>query len=933
MDLHKGPLFEAAVYKDAEHVYLFLDIHHIVSDGTTIRVILDDINKAYHGEELPQEIVSALDIAEAEEEARKSDAYLQAKTWYEQEFAGADELSSTLIADKEEKVKSRSRLNIDLKDLKYKEVREFCHSNHIKGSAFFTSAFGYLLARYNGEEQSLFSTIYHGRDAENMQRTAGMFVKTYPVYSRFSYENSVIDYIKASQVQLDGSRENSVFSFGDVVSQLNLKPVILFAYQGTLRGEEGLCDSTMTRKRTVMVTSDNDMNVLVFQMGDSYMIELEYKSEKYSEALIRSFVDAYAQVLKGMLSQPTLKDLSLLSPEAEAQLDSFFGKKLEYDNKQTIVSLFRRSVAQYPDTLCVNYADRSYTYREVDEISDKIAAYLIDKLTAAGVDLSVPNSSDNPRAVSVLINRSEWMLIASMGVLKAGCGYQPLDSSYPPERLNYMMKDAQSLLLIADRELRPIVNEYEGDVLYIDEIPSITNQPSTTHYPEIHPEDLFILLYTSGSTGVPKGVMLTHSNLVAFTARHLNELHIDHNSHTAPYASYGFDVFMTDTYPPLTCGASIYIVPEEIRLDLDSLNQFFEKNQISHTIMTTQVGCQFAMSMENHSLKYLIVAGEKILSFDPPKNYQLVNGYGPTETTITNTNYHVKEHLNNVPIGSAHDNMRMYIVDKLGQRAPIGCQGELWACGPQVGKGYLHLPEKTAEAFIKNPFDTTYPYDRAYRTGDTTCWRSDGNILYMGRKDGQVKIRGFRIELKEVEGIIRQYPGIKDVTVQAFDADGGGKFIAAYIVSNEQVDIQALGDFIKEEKPPYMVPAVTMQIEKIPLNVNQKVDKKALPKPELQVSNTSTEVVSAPLNILEQEIKELISDIIKVEEYSITEPLVYLGLTSISCIRLATLVFKKYNVKLDTKQFAKTGTLQEIENAIFGCIKCNFNLLIFNGAI
>ena len=332
--------------------------------------------------------------------------------------------------------------------------------------------------------------------------------------------------------------------------------------------------------------------------------------------------------------------------------------------------------------------------------------------------------------------------------------------------------------------------------------------------------------------------------------------------------------------------------------------------------MTTQVGCQFAMSMENHSLKYLIVAGEKILSFDPPKNYQLVNGYGPTETTITNTNYHVKEHLNNVPIGSAHDNMRMYIVDKLGQRAPIGCQGELWACGPQVGKGYLHLPEKTAEAFIKNPFDTTYPYDRAYRTGDTTCWRSDGNILYMGRKDGQVKIRGFRIELKEVEGIIRQYPGIKDVTVQAFDADGGGKFIAAYIVSNEQVDIQALGDFIKEEKPPYMVPAVTMQIEKIPLNVNQKVDKKALPKPELQVSNTSAEVVSAPLNILEQEIKELISDIIKVEEYSITEPLVYLGLTSISCIRLATLVFKKYNVKLDTKQFAKTGTLQEIENAI-----------------
>ena len=273
----------------------------------------------------------------------------------------------------------------------------------------------------------------------------------------------------------------------------------------------------------------------------------------------------------------------------------------------------------------------------------------------------------------------------------------------------------------------------------------------------------------------------------------------------------------------------LYIIPEEIRLDLIALNKYLEQNSVTHAFMTTQVGYQFATSIENHTLKHLSVGGEKLAPLTPPKNFALHNLYGPTETTVLITAYEVKNKQKEIPIGKATDNMRLYIVDEHGHRLPVGAPGELWISGPQVSRGYLNRPEKTEEVYINNPFDTDVKHSRIYRSGDVVRYLPSGEIQFIGRRDGQVKVRGFRIELKEVEAIIREFPGNKDVTVQAFDEESGGKFIAAYIVSDSQIDIEALNNFIMDEKPPYMVPAVTMQIESIPLNQNQKVNKKALP--------------------------------------------------------------------------------------------------------
>ena len=271
--------------------------------------------------------------------------------------------------------------------------------------------------------------------------------------------------------------------------------------------------------------------------------------------------------------------------------------------------------------------------------------------------------------------------------------------------------------------------------------------------------------------------------------------------------------------------------------------------------------------------------------------------------------------------GKPLDNMRLYIVDGQGHRLPIGAAGELWVSGPQVSRGYLNRPEKTAEVYIGNPFTNDEKYQRVYRTGDIVRYLPSGDIQFVGRRDGQVKIRGFRIELKEVESIIRQFPGIKDATVQAFDEEGGGKFIAAYIVSDQQIDIDALNQFILDEKPPYMVPAVTMQIDAIPLNQNQKVNKRALPKPEKK--HEDREVANIPMNVLEEELHDMVSSIVGHADFGVTTVLGYAGLTSISAIKLAVQVNKRFGVALDSKSLVKNGTLQSIENEILKGLLAN----------
>ena len=416
-----------------------------------------------------------------------------------------------------------------------------------------------------------------------------------------------------------------------------------------------------------------------------------------------------------------------------------------------------------------------------------------------------------------------------------------------------------------------------------------------------NPTDLFVLLYTSGTTGVPKGVRLLHRNLVCFINWYQRYYALGPAHRVGAYASYGFDACMMDMYPALTCGATVVIVPEEIRLDLMAMEGYLKRNGVTHAFMTTQVGRQFAVDAECETIEYLSMGGETLVPFDVPAHPAIYNVYGPSETTVLVTAYRLQGGEASFPIGKIIDNMKGYIVDAGGHRVPVGAAGELWLAGPQVGDGYLNRPEKTAEAFGENPFDTG-DYAPLYRTGDVVRYQRSGSIEFIGRRDGQVKIRGFRIELTEIEAVVRDFPGVRDATIVAFDHPSGGKYVAAYVVADEPVDVAALGDFIRERKPPYMVPAATVQVERIPLNQNGKVNRRALPEPDLAAAEGELED-EAPreLNALEAELLAIAESVIGASGFGVTVPLVRCGLTSIQSIRLLALVYKRFGVSIHAK--------------------------------
>lgn len=336
-----------------------------------------------------------------------------------------------------------------------------------------------------------------------------------------------------------------------------------------------------------------------------------------------------------MLSCKRLEQIALASGSALQLLDRFNETEAEYDHTETVIDRFRAQAKALPEHTAVVYRDKRYTYAQLDRVTDSLAAYLSEK----GIG--------REQAVAVLVPRSEFMPVASIGISKAGAAYLPLDPTYPPDHLEFMMRDAGAKLLIADEALLPLVPGYTGEVLLTKEIPALPDAEALPEGPR--PEDLFILLYTSGTTGTPKGCMIEHRNIAAFCHWYRRYFELTPASRAAAYASYGFNANMMDTYPTLTAGAELHIIEEAIRLDLEALNGYFTEQGITHSFMTTQIGRAFATSMKNDALQHLSMGGEALVPFAPEGTTKYYNLYGPTETTVLTTAYPITAKEEDIP--------------------------------------------------------------------------------------------------------------------------------------------------------------------------------------------------------------------------------------------------------------------------------------------
>ena len=908
--LEGEPLYRMALYHCGDKYYFLFDVHHIIFDGTSVKVFLDEISQLYHGEEPKPEEISLMDFSVYEESLKDTAKYQKAREFFAGKFAGED-VGEALIKDYKKKTVTPASKEVRIslgEELSSMAVEQFVRQKGISENTLFLGAFSYTLGKFSGENKSLFCTVNNGRHTVNMANSTGMFVRTLPIYHSWEESVSVERYLQNFQEEFYAVMSHDCISFAELAKDYGIASDILFVYQGELF--QGLSLEDRQYPAVPLATKDvqADVSVMVMKQRGGYELSLEYRTDLYCEETARGLLHMLLQVLKGMLTNESLGQIALTSDLDIQILDRFNETEVSYDRSKTVIDLFRAQARKTPDHTAVVYTDRSYTYAQVDEMTDRLAAYV------AGLGIG------REEVVSVLIPRCEYMTIASIGVSKSGAAYQPLDPSYPKERLAFMMEDSAAKLLIADEELLSLVPQWQGRVLLTKDIPNLPKADKIPEPPK--PEDLFILLYTSGSTGVPKGCMLEHRNIAAFCDSYRRNYELTEDSCAAAYASYGFDANMMDMYPTLTSGAVLHIIDESIRLDLNALHEYFEEHGITNVFMTTQIGRAFATSMlsgaarsgsaadaKNTHLKYLLMGGEALTPFTPEGGTHYLNVYGPTECTILTTTYPFEKYEEDLPIGKPLPNVKLYIVDKQGRRVPVGVPGELCISGVHVSRGYLNRPEKTAEVYGDNPYSDLPEYSRIYHTGDIVRYLPDGNIQFIGRRDGQVKIRGFRIELTEVEEIIRRFPGIKDATVAAFDEPSGGKYIAAYVVSDEEVDVDAMNAFIEESKPPYMVPAVTMQIDKIPLNQNQKVNKRALPMPERK-----QEDFVMPEGEAQQKIFDCIAEVIGHQEFGANSDIYKAGLTSIGAVKLNVLLSDAFEgAVIRNKDLKEHNTVEKLE--------------------
>ncbi|MCR4908713.1 MAG: amino acid adenylation domain-containing protein [Lachnospiraceae bacterium] len=897
MKLDGGKMYRVVIVDTPISVDLFIIVHHLVMDGTGRQVFVRDFEKAFKGEDTGEPDFAPFEFAIREQENEKDPAFEEDRKYYKDFLSGVECLFPEPDADAE--IESFDQFFYPFARIKDADVKNKKGSAGVRTSTIFLGAVGYALAVFAGSDQSVLASAMSGR-TEEIKNSCGMFVRTLPMLSNIRPDRSVDEYLKELDEQTTAHRNHSLYTYMDLSHELDLSLKISFAYQGDMISDKVMFDGEERRMGFLRANeSDYEMRLYLWRKNGEYLFEAIYRSDHYTREFMDSFSAECEQVLLEMLNKDRLSDIELVSEEQKAILDGFNRTGHEYE-KCDIVTLFRRQVKALPGNTAVIFGDKKLTYSQVDEITERLGSCL--KTKGIGTE----------DVVSVLIPRSELIVLISLGILKAGAAYQPLDPSYPPERLGFMIEDAAAKLLIADRSLMDCVPDYKGELLFTDEIDALPETEGLTDTPKSG--DRFIMLYTSGTTGVPKGVMLEHGNLTAFCAWYRDYYSLTPDSRVAAYASYGFDANMMDLYPALTTGAAVVIVPEEIRLDFSAIKQYFDEHQVTHSLMTTQVGRQFAQYYEGGSLKHLSVGGEKLTPLYPGKSFAFHNAYGPTECTIISTIFKVDRLYKRVPIGKPLYNLRLYVVDTEGRRLPVGAPGEMWVAGPQVGRGYLNRPEKDAEVFVRNIFDAEEGYEKAYRTGDVVRMLPDGNVDFVGRNDGQVKIRGFRIELPEVEAVIREFPGIKDATVQAFDDEGGGKFIAAYIVSDKEIDVALLNDFIRSKKPPYMVPASTMQIDSIPLNQNQKVNKRALPQPVFDTQSEAEE--NRTRTLLEEQIISCIQEVVGDLEIGVSGSLVNFGLDSINSIRLVPMFSERFGIELPVTKLLDGMSVIDIENAI-----------------
>ncbi|WP_315705401.1 MULTISPECIES: non-ribosomal peptide synthetase [unclassified Bradyrhizobium] len=930
-DLRRGPLFRAKLVRvdDADHVVL-VTMHHVVCDGWSIALLIDEVSALYeaysqgHASPLPELPIQYGDYAIWQREAAQDRVLDKQVGYWKERLAGAPVALDLPVDRVRPKMASfnAGTINVALSAGLSRQLFELARREGATLYMLLLAAYQVLLQRYSGQDDIVVGSPTAGRSRAEFQGMIGLFVNTIVLRTDLSGDPPFLELLKRVKQVAIGAYAHQDVPFERLVKELNpVRDLNRSAMFQTVFSLENLPQRLLTfagiRARWIrsnMPRAKHELAVYFYERGDRLEGHVEYAKDLFEATTIERLVEHFQVLLEAVVARPEarLSDLPLLGEDERHRLIVEWNATTSaYPADKCLHELFRIQASRTPETTAVVCGDASLSYRELDRRSNQLAHHL--RRLGVGPEM----------VVGLGLERSVEMTVALLGILKAGGAYLPLDLSYPDDRLDVMLDDAAATVVATRsafaarfaREGRRVV-AVDADLADADDL--LDRSPCSG----VQPGNMAYLLYTSGSTGRPKGVVLEHRHVTNYVSAVVEAAGLAETSSYMMLQPLTVDSSVTVLYPSLLSGGTLHLVGYEETLDAQYLSNYVRKSPIDclkiapphlHSLLDA------AGSSELLPRKVLIVGGdvsrwewvERLRAAAP--GCRIFNHYGPTETTVGVTVQSVDGCIQRgttecVPIGRPLANTQSFILDGNLDPAPIGVVGDLYIGGAQVARGYLGRADLTASSFIPDPFSDSGR--RLYRTGDRARFLSDGSIEFLGRGDDQVKIRGYRIEPEEVTAALLTHPAVRQAVTVA-RALGHEKTLIGYVVLHDggRADGAELRRHLSVRLPPHMVPSAIVQLEQLPRTAHGKLDRRALPMPDLQ---RLTESYSAPRNPAEEMLAAIWCEVLRRDRIGIDENFFELGGHSLLATRVMARLRDALQVELPLRALFEAPTIRDL---------------------
>lgn len=950
--LDEGPLLRVTLLERSNNEYvLLLVVHHIAVDYWSLALLWDELGALYIsglGDQAPELALPRRQFADYvrwQRQLLESAEGERLRAYWRKQLDGelrALDLPTDRPRPALQTFHGASHA-FKLNEKLTRSLKELAQDHHATLYVTLLAAFQTLLYRYTGQDDMLIGSPATGRNSAAFSRAMGYFVNPIVLRGDLSGNPTFEELLGRVRRTVLDALAHQDYPFALLVRQLQperdtRRPTLvqtMFVLQKTFLledqdlswfalGEAGgrmqlgevRCESLALERRSAQF----DLTLSMAECGNELAGSFEYSLDLFDKATIERMAANFQILLEGFCAPPAtpaaissrrISNLPLVSASEQKQLlVEWNNTGIDYDSTVNLVQIIERQVERGPEALAISSSGEGLSYRELNARANRLAHRLLELV-------------EGPEApIGIFIEHSPEMMVALLGALKTGSAYVPFDTSYPRERLRFMAENAGIKVLITQERLLDKLPETRAEVLCLERLrESRDEQHSRNPSVKISAHNPAYIIYTSGSTGQPKGVAIEHHSLLNLVRWHQQVFSVSPTDRATLLASFAFDAAVWEVWPYLATGASLQVVPGELKASPAALGRWLAEREISVSFMPTPLAESWLGLGEapGGALRLLLVGGDKLRKGWPrgwPRNgCVMVNNYGPTESTVVATSFKLECENDPYgvapPIGQPIANTQTYILNEAGEPAPAGVIGELHIGGVGLARGYVDRPALTAEKFIPNRFSGE-PGARLYRTGDLARYRPDGNIEYVGRKDYQVKVRGNRIELSEVEAALAAHASVRACVVTAQEGTAGALRLLAYLVAENgtALSIGELRDFLGRRLPEYMIPATFVSLAELPVTPNGKVDRKSLPAPDPARSEFNDQAFTAPRTQIEEIICGIWEQALGVERVGLNDNFFELGGHSLVASQVLSRVGKTLHLDLPVRSLFECQTVE-----------------------